>query len=115
MPLSGSLAFAASLAFAGLALVGPGLALQRIARVRVDPCLVLPLGTAACAGAFWLSLVLDQPLVFPAGILLLDLVLLARLGRWQLAGGPSLRGALLPLLAVVGLLAATSYPWNRRS
>ena len=114
MPLSGSLAFAASLAFAGLALVGPGLALQRIVRVRLDPCLVLPLGTAACAGLFWLSLVLDQAILFPAGILLLDLVLLARLGPWRRADGPPLRGALPPFLALVVLLAATAYSWNRR-
>src|SRR6266446_4988123 len=110
MPLSSTPALAASLAFAGLALVGPGLALQRLFRVRVDPCLVLPLGTAACAGIFWLSLVLDQALVFPAGILLLDLVLLARLGPrtpweqwgpWRQADVPSLRGALPPFLALV--------------
>ena len=114
MPVSSGLAFAASLTFAGLALLGPGLALQRIFRVRVDPCLVLPLGTAACAGVFWLSLVLDQAPVFPAGILLLDLMLVARLGPWRQAEGPSLRGALPPLVALVVFLAATAYPWNRR-
>src|SRR6266581_6050881 len=112
MPLSSTLTLAASLAFAGLALLGPGLALQRLFRVRVDPCLVLPLGTAACAGVFWLSLVLEQALVFPAGILLLDLVLLARLGPWRLAEGPSLRGALPPLVALLAFLAATPYPWK---
>src|SRR6266571_1357395 len=115
MPVSSGLAFAASLTFAGLALLGPGLALQRIFRVRVDPCLVLPLGTAVCAGVFWLSLVLDQAPVFPAGILLLDLVLLARLGPWRQAEPPSLRGALPPCLALVAFLAATAYPWNHRS
>jgi hypothetical protein len=124
MSLSSTPALAASLAFAGLALVGPGLALQRLFRVRVDPCLVLPLGTATCAGLYWLSLVLDQALVFPAGILLLDLMLLARLGMWRHAddpnapegpGGPSLLAALLPLLALVAFLAATAYPWNHRS
>src|SRR6266446_1812898 len=123
MPLSSTPALAASLAFAGLALVGPGLALQRLFRVRVDPCLVLPLGTAACAGIFWLSLVLDQALVFPSGILLLALVLLARLGPrtpwehwgpWPQADVPSLRGALPPFLALVAFLAATAYPWNHR-
>ncbi len=123
MPLSSTAALAASLAFAGLALVGPGLALQRLFRVPVDPCLVLPLGTAVCAGIFWLSLVLDQALVFPAGILLLDLVLLARLGPrtpweqwgpWRQGDVPSLRGALPPCLALVAFLAATAYPWNHR-
>src|SRR6266536_2196888 len=114
MLLSSTLALAASLAFAGLALVGPGLALQRLVRVRVDSSLVLPLGTAACAGFFWLSLVLEQALVFPAGIVLLDLMLLARLGPWRQAEGPSLRGALPPLVALVAFLAATAYPWNRR-
>src|SRR5438034_1677174 len=121
MPLSSTPALAASLAFAGLALVGPGLAIQRIFRVRLDPCLVLPLGTAVCAGIFWLSLVLDQALVFPAGILLLDLVLLARLGPrtpreqwgpWRQGDVPSLRGAFPPCLALVAFLPATAYPWN---
>src|SRR5260370_13588566 len=107
MPLSGSLAFAASLAFAGLALVGPGLALQRIVRVRLDPCLVLPLGTAACAGVYWLSLVLEQALVFPAGVLLLDLMLLTRPGPWRQAGRPSPPRALPPFLLLLALLPAT--------
>ena len=38
-------------AFALLAVVGPGIALQRLARVAVDPALVVPLGFAATAAA----------------------------------------------------------------
>jgi len=102
------------LLFAGLALVGPGLALQRILGARIDPALVLPIGTAACAGAFWLSLRTGWPLLFPAIVLLLDLTLLGWRGRWRRAPGPSLRGAVAPFLALVAVLAVTEYPWNRR-
>jgi hypothetical protein len=114
MTLSEPAAWAAYALFAGAALVGPGLALLRLFRVPIDPALVLPLGTAACAGLFWLSLVV-HPLVFPGAIVLLDLTLLARLGPWRRASGPSLRGAIPPFLALVAVLAATQYPWNRRS
>jgi hypothetical protein len=114
MALSEPAAWAAYALFAGLALVGPGVALQRLFRVPIDPALVLPVGTAACASLFWLSLVV-HPLVFPAAILLLDLTLLARgPGPWKLASGPSLRGAIAPFVALVAVLAATQYPWNRR-
>lgn len=107
-------ALAAYLLFAGLALVGPGLALQGLLRARIDPALVLPLGTAACSAAFWLSLRAGQPLAFPAILLLLDSTLLAWRGRWHLAPGPSLRGALPSAVAMVAFLAATQYAWNRR-
>ena len=106
MTLSEPAAWAAYALFAGLALIGPGLALQRLFRVSIDPALVLPLGTAACAGLFWLSLVV-HPFVFPAAIVLLGLSLLARAGPWRLASGPSVRGALPPFLALVAVLAAT--------
>ncbi len=113
MTLSEPAAWAAYALFAGLALVGPGLALPRLFRASVDPALVLPLGTAACAFLFWLSLVV-HPLLFPAAVGLLDLTLLARRGPWRRASGPSVRGAIPPFLALVAVLAATQYSWNRR-
>ena len=100
------------LAFAALAVVLPGLALQRLARTPVDPALTLPLGTAFSAAACWASLYLGQPWIFPVLVALVALAVLpAR--PWQWALGPSLRGALPPLAALVALLALTSYGWNR--
>jgi len=101
------------LLFALLALVGPGLAAQRLARVPIDPALVLPLGTALAAGAYWLSLVLGQPALFPTIVLALDLAAILPARRVRLAAGPRLRAALAPLGAIVVLLAVTQYPWNR--
>ena len=102
------------LAFAAAAIAGPGIAIQRIARVPVDAALVLPLGVAAAAGSYWLSLVAGAPWLFPAIVLLLDLALVWR-AAWRRADGPALRGAVAPLAAVVLVLAATQYPWNRLS
>jgi hypothetical protein len=101
------------LVFAALAVVLPGLALQRLARTPVDPALALPLGTAFSAAACWASLALGQPWIFPllVGLVALGLLLPAR--PWLWAAGPSLRGALPPLAAIVALLALTSYGWNR--
>ena len=101
------------LAFAGFAVVLPGLAVQRLARTPLDTSLVLPLGTAFCAAACWASLALGQPWIFPALVAaaLLGLVLPSR--PWVWAEGPSLKGALPPLAAVVVLLALTGYGWNR--
>lgn len=110
MVLSSALAY---LAFALLALVGPGLAIQRLARVRIEPALVLPLGLACCAVAWWLSLVLHQPWVLPAVALGLDLSLLLPPRRWAMADSPSLRGALPPFLALVAVFALMEYPLNR--
>ena len=106
------LALLAWLLFAALAILLPGLAAQRLARTPIDPALVLPLGTAWCAGTYWISLRLDQAWLFPAAQAL-ALVLLFRPGPWQRARGPSIRGAIPPVLALVGLLAVTQYPWNR--
>jgi hypothetical protein len=106
------LALLAWLLFAALAILLPGLAAQRLARTPIDPALVLPLGTAWCAGTYWISLRLDQAWLFPAAQAL-ALVLLFRPGPWQRAHGPSIRGAIPPVLALVGLLAVTQYPWNR--
>ncbi len=99
-------------AFLAVAIVAPGVGLQRLARVRWDPALVLPLGLVACAFAYWLAIVSGVPLVFPlltaigAGTSLFG----RRLGR---AAGPSLRGALLPVAVLVCLFAVTQYRVNR--
>ncbi len=94
-------------------MLAPGVALQRLARVRVDPALVVPAGLLFCAGAFWLSLVSGWPAVFPA-LVAAALVPLAFGGRGALvAEGPSVRGALPAILALVAVLAATEYRANR--
>src|SRR6185503_859313 len=90
------------LAFAATAIAGPGIAVQRLLRLPVDPALVLPLGTAFVAGSYWLSLVTGLAWLFPAAVLVVDLSLLR--GSWRRADGPSLRGALAPLAAIVLLL-----------
>jgi hypothetical protein len=102
------------LAFAAAAIAGPGIAIQRLARLPVDPALVLPLGLAAAAGSYWVSLVAGAPWLFPAIVLVLDLALLWP-AAWRRAEGPPLRGALGPFAAIVLVLAATQYPWNRLS
>lgn len=99
-------------AFLLVALVGPGAGLQRLAGVSVDPALVLPVGLAFAAGAYWLSLVTGLPWLFPIAILLATAVL-AWKGSGERASGPSLRGAVAPALAIVALLAVTQYRWNR--
>jgi len=102
------------LLFAALAIVLPGLALQRLARVPLDPALAIPLGTAFSAGAFWLSLVTGVAAVFPVTLALLASASLLRGGAsLEQAKGPPLRGALAPALGLVALLAAAQYPWNR--
>jgi hypothetical protein len=102
-------------AFALLAIVGPGIALQRVARVAVDPALVFPLGIAATAGAYWLSLVLALPWTYP---LLIGVCLLAAVvvrAPPSLAEGPPVRGAIAPIALTVALLAVTQYGGNRVS
>lgn len=108
--LSAALAY---LAFALLALVGPGLALLRLARVKLDAALILPLGLAVAAGAYWLSLVLHLPWLFPAIVFGLDLSLVVSPRPWPRAEGPPLRGAVPPFLALVLFFALTEYPLNR--
>lgn len=100
--------------FAALAVVAPGLALQRLGRGPVEPAVVVPAGTAFCAGAYWLSLALDRPLLFPAAAALAAASLLLPLAPWRLAPGPSLRGALPPFLAVLAVLTLAQFPFNRR-
>lgn len=100
--------------FAIAALVGPGIALQRLAGVRVDPALVLPLGTASAAALYWLSLASSRPWLFPASLAVLLASLALRHPNGE-APGPALRGALLPFVSLVVLLAVTQYPWNLRA
>jgi len=102
------------LLFAAAAVAGPGVAVQRLLRLRIDPALVLPLGTAFAAAAYWLSLVAGMPWLFVVLVGAIDLTLLLPIG-WRRADGPSLRGAIPPLLALVLLLAVTQYRWNRLS
>jgi hypothetical protein len=101
------------LAFALLAIGLPGLALQRLARVAVEPALVIPLGTAWCAATYWASLVAGRPWLFPCALAVLGGALLLPLGAWRRAEGPSLRGAVPPFLAVLAFLALTQYGGNR--
>jgi hypothetical protein len=101
-------------AFLLIALVGPGIGSQRLFGVAVDPALILPLGIAFTAGAYWLSLVTNLPWLFPIAVLAADAVLVFCRGGGR-APGPSLRGAVAPAAALVALLAATQYPWNRIS
>jgi hypothetical protein len=102
------------LLFAVLALVLPGIALQRLAGVRVDPALVVPLGTVATAGLYWTSLATGISWNFPVALLALFASL-----AWRRLGapapGPAARGAAPPFLALVAVLAVTQYPWNRRA
>ncbi|HET7295195.1 MAG TPA: hypothetical protein VFM88_22445 [Vicinamibacteria bacterium] len=99
--------------FALLAVVGPGVAVQRLLRLPVDKALVLPLGYAFAAAAGGLSLATGQAWLFPSLALAMVAALFVR-GPWQAAPGPSLRGV-LPSLAAVGVLfALTQYPMNRR-
>jgi hypothetical protein len=101
------------LAFVAVSLVGPGIALQRLLGVAVDAALVVPLGCAATAGAYWLAEWLDAPWLFPCLVGALDLTLLVR-GRWRRApSDPSLRGAVPAALGLVAFLALSQYGWNR--
>jgi len=88
-------------------------ALQRLARTAVDPALVLPLGGAFCAGAFWVSLATGQGWIFPALVALCAAALAIRRPPWRRAPGPSVRGAFPAFAGIVVVLALTQYPWNR--
>ena len=97
--------------FALLALVAPGAGLQKWARVRVDPALVLPLGAALAASAYWLSLVSGLALLFPLALAIAATGLaVPRTGAMD----PPLPRSLWPAAAaLVALLAATQYDLNR--
>ena len=68
-------------------------------RVAVDPALVLPLGIAAAAAAYWLSLVAGRALVCPRCSIAASTVAAcspcAGPGAWPT--GPPLRGAVAPV------------------
>ncbi len=98
-----------------LAVAGPGVALQRWLKVRIDPALVLPLGMAYAAGAAWLGIASGRAWAFPLLILVADLGLARPGAPWRLADGPTLRGALPPFAAIVAGLALLQYPLNRRT
>lgn len=111
----------AYLVFSVVALAGPGLALQRALRVRIDPAFVLPLGFVFCSVSWWLSLVVHAPWIFLVLVAVADLALVVSWRRGSSSGadsgsawvaGPSLRGALPPFLALVALFAVTEYPRN---
>jgi hypothetical protein len=92
--------------------VGPGLGIQRWARVALDPSLVLPLGAVQAAAAYWLSLASGQPWLFPALVVASTAGLLR--GRGALvADRPSWRALVAPVVALVALLALTQYAGNR--
>lgn len=98
-----------------LVVAGPGVALQRWLRLRIDPALVLPLGLAYAAAASWVGIASGLWWPFPLLILAAD-VGLARYGApWSLADGPSLRGALPPVAVIVAGLALLQYPLDRRT
>jgi hypothetical protein len=102
------------LVFAGVAILLPGIALQRLVRVPVEASLVVPLGTAFCGLAFWLSLAAHAPALFPVAVAsLVAAAWLARRGPLERAAGPSIRRAIPPAIGLVLLLAIAQYPWNR--
>lgn len=102
----------AYVAFAVLALVLPGVGWQRAFRLPVQPSLVLPLGIASCAGAYWCGAV--SGLVWLGPLLLAAIVAAgAARGPFGLAEGPPLSAAVAPAIAVVALLALTQYRGNR--
>jgi hypothetical protein len=97
--------------FTLFAIVAPGFALQRWARLRVDPALVLPIGGAFAALAYGLSLTSGWPWLFPIALAAACAGLLAQ-GKGHLDAGLS-RSLWPALAALVLLLAATQYRWNR--
>ncbi len=100
---------AATFTLAGI--VGPGIALQRVLRVRVDAALVIPLGAAFAAAAYWTALASGSGWLFLAFVVAVNLVHLRGHVPWS--DGPRLRGALPPLAGVLAFLAFTQFGWNR--
>lgn len=102
-------------AFVLVAIAWPGVALQRLLRAPVDAAVTLPLGGAVAALGYWLSLVAHTPWLFPALVLALDASILVGARRpWRRAEGPSFRGAIPPLVALIAVFAASEYGQNRR-
>ncbi|MCM2257616.1 MAG: hypothetical protein NDJ94_18430 [Vicinamibacteria bacterium] len=100
------------LAFALVAVFGPGAGLQRGLGQPVRVALVIPLGTAAAALWAWLEVAWGLPGLFPVGVVLCSLPLLFR-GLGRVEGEDSWRGPAPALLALVALLAVSQYDWNR--
>jgi len=103
-----------NLAFVGfvlLALVAPGAGVQRWARVRIDPALVLPLGAVLAAFAYWLSLASGLAWLFPLALAIPALGLVVR--RPGALDPPVPRSLWPAVAALVALLAATQYRLNR--
>lgn len=100
-------------AFAFFAIVGPGVTIQRMAGVPTDRALVLPLGLAATAAAYWLSLITGVSWVYPALIVATWIPAFAARRPPAAADGPPLRGAVPAIAATVVFLAATQYGGNR--
>ena len=101
------------LAFAVVAVAAPGVSAQRLLGVRPDIALIVPLGTAIAAGSYWLSLATGLSWLFPALVVALDLALLLPGAPWPARSRRELRSALAPAAALVAVLAATQYRWNR--
>jgi hypothetical protein len=101
------------LAFVAVSVVGPGIALQRLLGVAVDAALVLPLGCAATAGAYWLASQLGAPWLFPLLVAALDVGLVWRGWGRRAVNDPPLRGAIPAAIGIVLFLALTQYGWNR--
>src|SRR5438045_2538502 len=102
--------------FAALAILGPGLAVQRLLRLRPDPALVVPLGTALAALGYWVAALSGHPQVLVAAVLLLDGMLVLDALRYRdrpwLSNFPW--AVLLgPGLVLLALLALTQYGSNR--
>jgi uncharacterized protein YjeT (DUF2065 family) len=97
--------------FVLLGIVAPGVGLQRWARVRADPALVLPLGAAQAAAAHALSLASGQAWLLPALLALSAAGLLRRGPRLEAVPAP--RGLFSALAALILLLAVTQYRGNR--
>jgi hypothetical protein len=109
------LSLLAYLLFASLAILLPGVAVQRLLRLPIEPALVIPVGSACCAAAYWLALAARSPWLFPAGLAVLAAasLLAHRRHPWRVAPGPGLRGALPPSLALLALLAVAQFRFNR--
>ena len=73
----------------------------------------MPLGLAFGAAASWASLASGVPWLFPLLVLAGNLGLVWPRRPWLVAEGPGIRGASLPFLAVVIVLAVIQYPLNR--
>lgn len=109
--------------FTLLALVGPGLGLQWVLRLRPDLTLILPLGLLSCAAAQALGLATGWVWLCPALLLVAcgpNVLFLSRFRRPPASApdashnsGPGGRGAVAPWLACLAVLAATQFPWNR--